>query len=79
MAKGCREDILKPWGMARTSLRQVLVRPEEAPTSLVSVKVGFWRRQFAGLPKVQWVLKKRATGHLRGRARDLGVDSVEVG
>lgn len=45
--------------MARTSSRQELVRHGEVPANLVSVKVGFWRRQFAEL------LEVKAIGFLR--------------
>lgn len=50
--------------MARTSPNQRLSRPVEVPANQIPRKVGFGRRQFAGLLEAKWSLKERVAGYL---------------
>lgn len=51
----------------------------QVPANLIARKVGFWRRQFAGLLEAKWGLKKRVAGYLRGRTWGPGTGSVGGG
>lgn len=65
--------------MARTSPRQGLARSVDVPANLITIKVGFWRKQFAGLLEAKWGLKERVAGYLRGRTWGPGTGSMWAG